>query len=116
MSDGRDEVQRILVAECDSLERENARLRELLRQERLLHGETRRKLEKADHDRKRYAKRIRFMDGRHSIMCAHLRASQLENKILDGCVTKLERRLFDGTCGEAADGTPPASGEQEKNG
>ena len=38
----------------------------LLQLERKAHAETRRRLEKADHDRKRYARRIRFLDSRHA--------------------------------------------------
>lgn len=48
-----------------SIMAENERLRDLLNVERAAHRETRRKLEKADHDRKRYAKRIRFLQGQH---------------------------------------------------
>lgn len=47
------------------LENENRRLRMLLEMERRGHQKTKRALEKADHDRQRYAKRIRFLDERY---------------------------------------------------
>ena len=50
------------------------RLRQLLSIERHLHQETRRKLEKADHDRKRYARRINFLNTRYEDLCRAYRA------------------------------------------
>ena len=47
------------------LENENRRLRMLLEMERREHQKTKTKLEKADHDRQRYARRIRFLDERY---------------------------------------------------
>ena len=72
---------------------EAERLRHRLSLERCLHRETRRKLEKADHDRKRYAKRIRFLDYRHEIMCCEYHAAQAEIHVLKTAVTALEGRL-----------------------
>lgn len=46
-------------------ENENRRLRMLLEMERRGHQKTKRALEKADHDRQRYARRIRFMNERY---------------------------------------------------
>ena len=50
------------------------RLRQLFSIERHLHQETRRKLEKADHDRKRYARRINFLNTRYEAICRAYRA------------------------------------------
>lgn len=93
-----------LIMECDHL-------RNLLKAERAAHAETRCKLEKADHDRKRYARRIRFEAGRHAILCQSYRALEVENKMLNSCVTQLERRLLDGTGGEATNGTHESKGQ-----
>ena len=60
--------------------------------ERRAHAETRRKLAKAEHDRDRYGRRIRFLQGRHEI--------RAERDTLDNCVTMLERRLLDEQPGE----------------
>lgn len=65
----------------------------LLQLERKAHAETRRLLEKADHDRKRYARRIRFLDYRHGIMCCEYHAAQAEIHVLKTAVTALEGRL-----------------------
>lgn len=70
------------------------KMRELLRIERMEHAKTRRKLEKADHDRKRYAKRIRLLDGRHNIICAEYRAVKKENDILKTALAACERSLL----------------------
>lgn len=93
------------------LEDENPRLQMLLTLERREHAATRRKLEKADHDRKRYARRIRFEAGRHATLCQSYRALEVENKMLNSCVTQLERRLLDGTGGEATNGTHESKGQ-----
>lgn len=69
------------------------RLRHRLSLERCLHRETRRKLEKADHDRKRYAKRIRFLDSRYEIICREYHAARAEIRILTTAITSLEERL-----------------------
>lgn len=61
--------------------------------ERNLHCDTKRKLEKADHDRKRYAKRIRFLDSRHEIICREYQAARSEIRILTTAITSLEKRL-----------------------
>lgn len=68
-------------------------LRHLLSLERYLHQGTRRKLEKADHDRKRYAKRIRFLDSRYEIICREYHAARAEIRILTTAITSLEKRL-----------------------
>lgn len=67
----------------------------LLYLERRAHAETRRKLHKAEHDRDRYAKRIRFIQARHEILSREFNAMRQERDILDSCVTILERRLND---------------------
>lgn len=41
--------------------------------ERRAHAETRRKLAKAEHDRDRYGRRIRFLQGRHEILAREYR-------------------------------------------
>ena len=71
------------------------RMHELLWLERMEHAKTRRKLEKADHDRKRYAKRIRLLDGRHNIICAEYRAVKKERDILKAALTACERSLLE---------------------
>lgn len=65
----------------------------LLQMERKAHAETRRRLEKADHDRKRYARRIRFMDSRHAILCAEYHAVLKERNILKSALAACERSL-----------------------
>lgn len=70
-------------------------LSSLLYLERRSHAETRRKLEKAEHDRDRYAKRIRFVQARHEILSREFNAMRQERDILDSCVSILERRLND---------------------
>lgn len=66
----------------------------LLQMERKAHAETRRRLEKADHDRKRYARRIRFMDSRHAILCAEYHAVVNERNTLKSALTACERSLL----------------------
>ena len=66
----------------------------LLQMERKAHAETRRRLEKADHDRKRYARRIRFMDSRHAILCAEYHAVVNERDTLKSALTACERSLL----------------------
>lgn len=66
----------------------------LLQLERKAHAETRRRLEKADHDRKRYARRIRFMDSRHAILCAEYHAVVNERDTLKSALTACERSLL----------------------
>lgn len=68
--------------------------------ERRAHAETRRKLAKAEHDRDRYGRRIRFLQGRHEILAREYRAIRAERDTLDNCVTMLERRLLDEQPGE----------------
>ena len=72
---------------------ESERLGTLLAIERNLHRDTKRKLKKADHDRKRYAKRIRFLDSRHEIICREYQAARSEIRILTTAITSLEKRL-----------------------
>lgn len=83
------------AAQTALLMAENDRLRELLDMERSLYAETRRKLEKADHDRQRYAKRIRFMDGRHTALCAAYKDMKKERDILETALNACERSLRD---------------------
>lgn len=72
---------------------EAERLSTVLAIERNLHRNTKRKLEKAIHDRKRYAKRIRFLDGRHEVMCREYHVAQAEIHALKIAVAALEGRL-----------------------
>lgn len=74
---------------------ENDRLWMLIEIECRLHAETCRKLEKADHDRKRYAKRIRYLEARHEVLAAEYRAVKKERDILQTALTACERGLFD---------------------
>lgn len=69
---------------------------------RRVHAETRRKLAKAEHDRERYGRRIRFLQGRHEILAREYRAIRAERNTLNNCVTMLERRLLDGQPGGKA--------------
>lgn len=61
--------------------------------------ETQRKLRKADHDRQRYAKRIRFMQARHEILLREYNAVRKERDILQAALTACERRLHDEEAG-----------------
>lgn len=72
---------------------EAEQLSTILAIERNLHCDTKRKLEKADHDRKRYAKRIRFLDSRYEIICREYQAARSEIRILTTAITSLEKRL-----------------------
>lgn len=74
---------------------ENGRKSELLAIERKLHAETHRKLEKADHDRQRYARRIRFLQDRHEILAREYSAIRKERDILKTALTACERMLRD---------------------
>lgn len=57
--------------------------------------ETQRKLRKADHDRQRYARRIRFLQDRHEILAREYSAILKERDILQAALTACERRLHD---------------------
>lgn len=81
--------------DLSKLENENRRLQMLLMMERREHAATRRKLEKADHDRGRYARRIRYMDGRHTALCALYRVTKRERDILETALNACERSLLD---------------------
>lgn len=81
--------------DLSQVENENRRLQMLLTMERREHAATRRKLEKADHDRQRYARRIRFLDGRHDALCALYRATKKERDILETALNACERSLFE---------------------
>ncbi len=70
---------------------ENHRLRMLLEQERGLHAETSCKLQKADHDRKRYAKRIRFIQAQHEVLAREFHALKKERDILQTALTSCEK-------------------------
>lgn len=67
----------------------------LLSIERNAHSTTRRKLEKAEHDRQRYAKRITFLQGRHEILAREYRALKIECNTLRAALDSCERRLLD---------------------
>ena len=81
--------------DLSQVENENRRLQMLLTMERREHAATRRKLEKADHDRQRYARRIRFLDGRHDALCALYRATKKERDILETALNACERSLLE---------------------
>ena len=68
---------------------------ELLYLERREHMHTREKLKKAEHDRERYARRIRFLQGNQAFLSCELRALRKECEILNHCVDMLERRVLD---------------------
>lgn len=78
---------------------------ELLYLERRAHMHTRERLEKAEHDRERYARRIRLLQGNQAICSRELQALRMECEILNRCVDMLERRITD-----ESRGTP--SGEE----
>lgn len=69
---------------------ETENLEYLLYLERAAHGKTRRKLAKAEHDRDRYAKRIRFENQRREQLSREFRALMKERDILARCVEILE--------------------------
>lgn len=56
--------------------------------------DTRRKLQKADHDRRRYKKRIRFLDLCHQALCGAYHALLWENEILSHALDVAEKRLM----------------------
>ena len=66
----------------------------LLHLERRAHAETRRKLAKAEHDRERYAKRIRFIQASRDVLAREFRALRAENQILTTSINSLERVLM----------------------
>lgn len=57
--------------------------------------ETQRKFRKADHDRQRYAKRIRFLQARHETLSREYNAVRKERDILKAAITTCERSLYD---------------------
>lgn len=75
------------------LENENRQLRMILEMERKERGKMARKLEKAEHDRDRYAKRIKFMDARHTVLSRTLRAALKEGQILEAALKACEKAL-----------------------
>lgn len=54
-----------------------------------------RKYRKADHDRQRYAKRIRFLQARHEILSREYNALRIERNILKSALAACERSLRD---------------------
>lgn len=54
-----------------------------------------RKYRKADHDRQRYAKRIRFLQARHEILSREYNALRIERDILKSALAACERSLQD---------------------
>jgi len=77
------------------------RLMQLLELERRQHQETKRKLEKAEHDRARYKRRIRYLDGRHAVLCSEFRALRKERDILTVALDACERSLMECQHGES---------------
>jgi len=71
------------------------RLLYLLELERSQHEKTRKRLEKAEHDRERYKRRIRLLDGRHVVICGELRAAVKERDILRVALKACERSLME---------------------
>ena len=68
----------------------------LLYLERAAHSKTRRKLAKAEHDRDRHAKRIRFENLRREQLSREFRALMKERDILVRCVEILEGMVING--------------------
>jgi chromosome segregation ATPase len=68
---------------------------------------TQRKLRKADHDRQRYARRIRFLQAQQQFLSREYNAMRLERDILKTTLESCERRLlYDaGRATEAGTGT-----------
>lgn len=73
------------------LENENQHLLLLITAERNAHAATRKKLEKADHDRQRYARRIRFIQARHEVLAGEYRALKKERDILQTTLAICEK-------------------------
>lgn len=65
---------------------------ELLRQERRLHAETRRKLEKADHDRRRYKQRIATLNLRLEVISKEYCAEKDVNRSLRATIALLVQK------------------------
>lgn len=55
---------------------------------------TQRKLRKADHDRQRYAKRIRFLQAQQEILSRQYNALRAERDILQSALAACERSLL----------------------
>lgn len=53
-----------------------------------------RKFRKADHDRQRYAKRIRFLQAQHEILSRQYNALRAERDILQSALAACERSLL----------------------
>ncbi len=53
-----------------------------------------RKYRKADHDRQRYARRIRFLQARHEILAREYHALRVERDILKSALAACERRCL----------------------
>lgn len=70
----------------------NRLLQMLLAIERSAHEKTRSKLEKAVHDRERYAKRIRLLDDRNNVICAEYRAVKKERDLIASCYERMLNR------------------------
>ena len=75
-----------LVIDCEHF-------KTLLGIERAAHTETRRKLEKAEHDRERYARRIRFLQSRHAILSREYNAIRKERDVLEVSLVSCEKAL-----------------------
>ena len=74
-----------------ALERANR----ILEAEHRWHLENRRRLIKAEHDRDRYKRRIRFLQERHAILSREYNAIRKERDIIQVALTACERRLHD---------------------
>ena len=59
--------------------------------------ETQRKLRKADHDRQRYARRIRLLQAQQQFLSREYNAMRVERDILKTALESCERRLLDDT-------------------
>lgn len=77
------------------------RYRAMLWDERCEHKDTQRKLKKAEHDRDRYFKRIKLLDGKHMALCREYHAVVKEKEILEKTLGVLEKQLI--KCEEGRD-------------
>lgn len=73
---------------------ENDHLRNLLKMERKAAKEKSRRLEKAEHDRQRYARRIRLLQAQQQMLSREYNAIRLERDILKTALESCERRLL----------------------
>lgn len=95
------------------LEGENRRLTMLLSIERDLHSLTKQKLEKAKHDKERYARRITLLQGQKQILSQEYNAIRTERNIMKTALESCERRLWNVTGRASETGTGTAECEQK---